>query len=150
MLKILKFTILAVLYIIILNSFLFIGISVYRSVHAYILVAQGKMEERPGVHLAESLDGFLIALVFIVFSMGVAKFFVPNSGFLKGYELPWLKLDSFSSLKLILWEMLLTTMFVFFAAKLVISGDNLDWSILITPAAILMLSIAYKLIKHGH
>lgn len=150
MLKILKFTILAVLYIIILNSFLFIGISVYRSVHAYVLVAQGKMEERPGVHLAESLDGFLIALVFIVFSMGVAKFFVPNSGFLKGYELPWLKLDSFSSLKLILWEMLLTTMFVFFAAKLVISGDNLDWSILITPAAILMLSIAYKLIKHGH
>ena len=126
------------------------SLSGFKSIHAYVMLAQGRLEEKSGILIAESLNGLLIALVFILFSIGIARFFLPNYSFLKGYDLPWLKLDSFSSLKLILWEMLLTTMFIFFASRLIILGDRLDWPILITPVAILLLSVSYKFFKYGH
>jgi len=43
----------------------FIVVAMYKSVHAYILVAQGRIEEKPGVVIAESLDSFMVALFFI-------------------------------------------------------------------------------------
>jgi len=115
-----------------------------------ILVAQGRLEERPGFLIAESLDIFMMALFFIIFSMGIAKLFLPQSGFLKGYDLPWLRVENFSQLKYILWEVLLTTMFVYFATKIIIVGDQLNWTLLIIPASILMLALAYKLLKEPH
>ncbi len=148
--KIVRFAILTIVFLILLNSLVFIGIAIYKSIHAYILIAQGRMEEKPGILIAEALDSFLVSLFFIIFSIGIAKLFLPNINFLKGYDLPWLKLDSFSSLKLVLWEMLLTTLFVFFAASVIISGENLEWTTLITPASILMLALAYKFLKQGH
>ena len=69
---------------------------------------------------------------------------------LNGYELPWLKVENFSELKYIMWEMLLTTLFVYFGAQVVIAGDHLDWTMLITPASILMLALALKFIKLSH
>jgi len=119
-------------------------------VHAYILIAQGRIEEKPGAMIAESLDAFMIALFFILFSMGIAKLFLPKSGFLKDYDLPWLKIDNFSQLKYIMWEMLLTTIFVYFATKIIIVGNQLDWTLLIIPASVLMLALAYKLLKEPH
>ena len=150
MYRIIKIVLFIIVGFVLLNSLFFVGMSVYKSIHAYILLAHGEMDERPGIIIAESLDGFMIALFFLIFSMGIARLFLPKSEFIKGYELPWLKIEDFSQLKLILWEVLLTTLFVFFAARILIVENNLDWNILIIPASVLMLSIAYKLLKQSH
>lgn len=94
------------------------------------------MEEKPGAMLAEVLDSFLVMLFCIIFGIGISKLFLPDIIFFKGYSLPWLKLDSFSSLKLVLWEMLLTSLFVFFATSLIINEDHAEWTTLITPASV--------------
>jgi uncharacterized membrane protein YqhA len=136
--------------IILLNSLFFIVVAVYKSVYAYVLLAQGRIEEKPGIMLAESLDSFLVALFFIIFSLGISKLFLPDSKLIKGYDLPWLNIDSFSQLKYIMWEMLLTTIFVYFATKIIIVGDHLEWTMLIVPGSVLILAAAYKLLRHGH
>lgn len=148
--KIIKIAIIAIVSLIFFNSLVFIGLALYKSVHAYVLIIQGRMEERPAVYIAEALDSFLISLFFIIFSIGISKLFLPGINVFKNYDLPWLKLDNFSSLKLVLWEMLLTTLFVFFVSSFVINNDHTDWMTLITPVSILILSLAYKFLKQGH
>jgi uncharacterized membrane protein YqhA len=148
--KIIKILILGIVSIVLLHSLFFVSIAVYQSIHAYILLAQGKLEARPGVHIAESLDGFMLALFFIMFSLGIAKLFLPSANFLGKYNLPWLKIENFSQLKLLMWEVLLTTIFVFFVTKLLMSENELSWNLLIFPASILMLAVAYKLLKDEH
>lgn len=150
MYKIIRVAIYVIVCVILLNSLFFIVVGVYKSVHAYILLAQGRLELKPGVMIAESLDGFMIALFFIIFSIGVSKLFLPNSNLIKGYDLPWLKIDNFSQLKYIMWEVLITTIFVYFGARIIIAGEHLEWSLLVIPASILMLALAYKLLKQGH
>jgi uncharacterized membrane protein YqhA len=108
------------------------------------------MENRPGIDIAESLDSFMIGLFFIIFALGISKLFLPKSNFFSGYDLPWLKVENFAQLKYIMWEMLLTTIFVFFAAKLIIIDDQMEWTLLIYPGSILMLAIAFKFLKQPH
>ena len=148
--KIIRFVIVGIVSIVLLNSLFFVAIAVYKTVHAYVLVAQGKVEERPGIHIAESLDGFMLALFFLIFSLGVSKLFLHESKFLSNYSLPWLKVNNFSDLKFIMWEVLLTTVLVYFTTKLIIVGNELNWNLLIFPSSILMLAVAYKLLKQGH
>lgn len=148
--KIIRSVILFIVSVILLNSIFFIVMGVYKSVEAYILFMHAGIDQKPGVMIAEALDSFMIALFFIIFSVGIAKLFLPASNFISGYDLTWLKVENFSQLKYILWEVLLTTMFIFFAARFIIAADSLDWNMLIVPASILMLSIAYKLLKQSH
>jgi uncharacterized membrane protein YqhA len=148
--KIIKLVIIGIVSIILLNSLYFAVMAVYKTVHAYILVVNSKMEERPGMHIAESLDGFMLALFFIIFAVGIAKLFLPAANFLNKYNLPWLKVENFSQLKYFMWEMLLTTVFVFFLIKLLTIENGLHWNLLIYPVSILLLALAYKLIKEEH
>jgi len=148
--KVIRFFIYVIVSLVFLNSLFFIVVAVYKSVQAYLMVIHGRMEEKPGVLIAESLDSFMIALFFIIFSIGISKLFLPKTNFHSGYDLPWLKVENFSQLKYIMWEVLLTTMFVYFVAQVVITGDHLDWMMLIIPASILMLALAYKLLKQSH
>jgi uncharacterized membrane protein YqhA len=148
--RIVKIALIITLTFIFLNSLVFIGLAVYRSIYAYILIAQGKMEERPGVYIMESLDAFLIAIFFLVIAICIAKLFLSDTSFIKGYDLPWLRINNFSDLKLILWEMLLTTLVVFFGVSLVIHEEQMNWTLLIIPVPVLMLAIAYKFLKQGH
>lgn len=136
--------------LVLLNSMVFIAIAVHKSITAYIMVGTGKLEGKPGVLLAESLDSFMVALFFIIFSIGISKLFLPGSSFLSGYDLPWLKIENFSQLKYLLWEVLLTTLFVIFGAQVILHEEHLEWTMLIMPAAILMLALAFKLLKQGH
>ena len=148
--KIIRIVIIGIVSIIFLNSLFFVGLAIDKAVHAYILVFNARMEERPGAHIAESLDGFMLALFFIIFAVGIAKLFLPATNFFNKYNLPWLKVNNFSELKYIMWEVLLTTVFVFFIIKLITSENDLQWNLLIYPASILLLAIAYKLLKEEH
>ncbi|HEX5024319.1 MAG TPA: YqhA family protein [Agriterribacter sp.] len=148
--KIRKVAVIIIMFFMFLNSLFFIGIGVYKSIYAYVLIVEGRLEERPGVFIGEALDSFLISLFFIIFSMGVSKLFLPDSTLLKGVDLPWLKIEHFSELKLIIWEMLLTTLFVYFFTIILLNGENMEWTMLVIPGSILLLSVAYKLLKKGH
>src|SRR4051794_25917840 len=85
-----------ILFFVFLNSLVFIWLGVDRSIHAYMIIAHDDLEGRPGVYIMESLDSFLIAIVFLVFALGLAKLFVPNAPLLKSFGLPWLKIEDFS------------------------------------------------------
>lgn len=105
-------------------------------------------EARPGVIIVESVDLFLLALVFLLFAIGIVKLFVPDAHrFIKVQNLHWLKINSFTDLKLLLWEAVLTTLVVFFITGYVHDMDNVDWTLLILPASILLLSVSYFIMK---
>lgn len=70
-----------------LNALMFVGISVYPSVHAYILIFQSEIDDRPGIHWAEALDGFIPAVVFIIFAIGIGKLFVPDIKILRKIQI---------------------------------------------------------------
>src|SRR5690606_14023147 len=102
-----------------LNALAFVTISAIRSVHAYLLLVKGKVDERPGVHLVEALDGFLLAFVFLIFAIGFGKLFLPDHRLLRSVQIAWLQPKSFSDLKHILWEAVLTTLVVLVAISVV-------------------------------
>ncbi len=148
--KVVRFCIFFIVSVVFANSLFFIGIGVTKTVHAYTLIAQGRLEERPGIFIAESLDSFLMALFFLIFSTGIAKLFLPDSIFIKKNDLPWLKVNNFGELKFIMWEVMLTTLFVFFATQAMVKAEHPTWTMLVLPASILLLAGAYKVLKHGH
>ncbi len=133
-----------------LNALMFVGMSVYRSFHAYALIFQGNIGERPGVHLAEALDGFLLAVVFIIFAIGIGKLFIPDIKLLQKIQISWLEPKNFSELKGILWEAVLTTLVVLFASMIVQHLENLTWDLLIIPASILLIAVGLKMLKSSH
>ena len=134
----------------ILNAIMFVAVSVYRSIHAYIIVFQGKIEERPGVHLVEALDGFLLALVFLIFAIGFGKLFLPDHRFLRSVQIAWLQPKSFSDLKHILWEAVLTTLVILFAITIVQDIDSLQWTHLIIPACIALVGVGSRMLRGPH
>lgn len=133
-----------------LNAVVFVALSVYRSVHAYVIVFQGKLEERPGVHLVEALDGFLLAFVFLIFAIGFGKLFLPDHRLLRSIQIAWLQPKGFSDLKHILWEAVLTTLVVLSAISIVQNIDSLQWQQLIIPACIALIAVASKWLIGSH
>jgi len=133
-----------------MNALVFVGISVYRSIHGYIMIFQGQLNNRPGVHLVESLDGFLLAIVFLIFAIGFGKLFMPDMKLLRNIQIPWLEPKNFSDLKQVLWEAILTTLVVLFAIIIVHDVENLGWNHLIIPGSVVLIAAALKLLKSSH
>ena len=121
-----------------------------RSIHAYGTVFFNiEGEKPPGVEILESIDLFLIGLVFLIFSLGLVKIFL---GRLAGDEdennTPrWLRIKNFMELKILLWQTILVSLVIFFVDKIVEAEGELKWSILILPCAILILSISMAVIQ---
>ncbi len=151
--RLLHISILVVVFITFLNALFFFGMGVYLSSLAYIDILQGRMENHPGVILVESLDRFLFGFIFIIFSIGFSRFFLPGSSFLSNYNLPWLKLTDFSHLKSLLISAVLVALFVAWspaAISLIQHKEPMDWTMLIFPICLLLLSLAGKFIKELH
>jgi uncharacterized membrane protein YqhA len=151
--KLLNIAILIVVFITFINALVYFGLGAYYSFHAYYDIIMGRMENRPGFVLIESLDRFLVGFVFIIFSVGLSRLFLSDAKFLQGYELPWLKIDEFTSLKTILISALLVALFVAWTPTAIIVAQQqtqLDWTVLIFPASLLLVSIAAKFLKDSH
>ena len=66
-----------------LHAIAFVAIGVVRGVIGYSLIIQGPPwdgDRAPGIQLARSVDAFLLAMVFFVFSIGVLALFLSNKG----------------------------------------------------------------------
>jgi uncharacterized membrane protein YqhA len=132
------------------NSIAFTIGGIWLACKGILMIIDGRMgsEERPGLLIMESVDVFLLALVFLLFAIGIIKLFIPDAPqFVKVKNLHWLKINNFTDLKLLLWEAVLTTLVVFFVTNYVHAQGHSDWKILILPVSILLLSISYFIMK---
>ena len=133
-----------------LNSLVLIFIAGKKSLHAYaVLFFNAKGNKPVPVEILESIDLFLIALVFLIFSLGLTKLFL---GKLVGDDdeekLPkWLRIKNFLELKMLLWQTILVSLVVLFVDVLFQHQDNMDWNLLIIPVAILILSASMAVIN---
>lgn len=134
-----------------LNAVGFTVLGVRTAIHAYANILQGNFESTPspGLEMLESMDRLFIALMFIIFTAGIAKVFLASN--LEEERLPaWLRIKSFSELKHLLWETGLTALFILLFPLFIRQGQNFDqagWTFLVLPASVLLLSICMYLMK---
>jgi len=125
-----------------LNSLYFLLAGVLESLHGYKIFLQYGLEgkERPGVYLLGGLDLFLVSMVFLIFGLGILNIFI---NYHKVDEnLPdWLKINSFKGLKILLWETVMVTLVVFSFTGIITNRESLQWTALIIPGAIMLLSV---------
>ena len=137
-----------------LHSLAFIAIGVLRGFQGYRLIIQGPPwsgEEAPGVLIAKSIDAFLLAMVFFVFSIGVIELFASRNTSESLEEIPaWMRVRSLSELKFLIWEAILVALVVASVEGLIVSAHDLSWSALIVPIALLILSAGLYLAKKAH
>jgi uncharacterized membrane protein YqhA len=96
--------------------------------------------------LLESLDWFLVALVFLIFSLGIAKIFIGYAG--TNEDLPeWLRIDSFKELKVLLWETILVTLVVWSISTIARRLETLGWDALVLPVVVFVLAAGLYLMR---
>jgi uncharacterized membrane protein YqhA len=136
----------------IISVFCFIGAcffllgGVYKFVLGFVHLYEsiiGREWLNPGVDIIEGLDSFMIALLFVIFAYGIYRIFILHNEDNSRFP-AWLHVQSFSELKLLLWETTIVTLIVF-AVTIVANSEKTGWDQLIVPSVILMLSIAYFL-----
>ena len=136
-----------------LHAVAFVAIGVFRAYEGYRLLVLGppwEGEHAPGVHIARSIDAFLIAMVFFVFAIGMTiLFLVPRDS--PGLQAvpEWMRVKSLSELKFLIWEAILVTLVVACVETFMVSGRDLTWTALILPVALLVLSLALFLAKRA-
>ena len=90
-----------------------------------------------------------MALGLVVLGLGIAKLFLlaPDSKHHAGLP-AWLRIEDFAELKVLLWETILTTLLIAGLSE-IIEGlfTKLDWTILLTPIAILILALSLFFMK---
>ncbi len=137
-----------------LHSIAFIVIGVMRGVDGYRLILQGPHwsgEESPGIFIGKSIDAFLLAMVFFVFSIGMIVLFAAPKSSEALDEIPaWMRVKSLSELKFIIWEAILVAMVVASIEALVVASQDLRWTALIVPIALLILAAGLFLAKKAH
>ena len=141
-----------------LDSIFFLISGVIESVHGFQVFFRKLRTGEPiliGVYFMEALDRFLIAFVFLIFSLGIMKlFFVKKTS---TENLPeWLHIESFKDLKILLWETIVVTLVVFTISLVVNTTSakgpegimqSLNWNDLVLPVIILVLSLSLFLMR---
>ena len=150
--KVLNISILIVVFITFINALVYFGLGIYLSSEAYVDLATGRMDHFPGIKLLEALDRFLIGFVFVIFSVGLSRLFLSENPMFKNYELPWLKIDDFHQLKILLIAAILVAMFMAWAPTAITHLQEVEkeWTVLLFPACLLILAITGKFIKDLH
>ena len=137
-----------------LHSLAFVALGVIRGVQGYQLIFHGPPwsgEESPGIYIAKSIDAFLLALVFFVFSIGVLELFASQQESPGLENVPaWMRVKSLSELKFLIWEAILAALVVASVESLVVSSHEIRWTALIVPLALLILAMGLFLAKKAH
>ncbi len=95
----------------------------------------------------ESLDAFLIGLVFLFFAYGVyALFIIGRDKAVERGAPDWLIPSDLGKLKETLAQTIIVVLFVLFARLVWLHLDNLTWDLLIIPIAIALLGLTLKLV----
>jgi uncharacterized membrane protein YqhA len=137
-----------------LHAVAFIAIGIVRGVMGYRIILEGppwEGDHAPGLHLARSVDAFLLAMVFFVFSIGVTALFLARIGSPALESVPeWMRVRNLSELKFLIWEAILAALVVASVESFVAPGHVLTWNALILPVAILVLALGLFLARKAH
>jgi uncharacterized membrane protein YqhA len=134
-----------------INSALFLVTGIRQSLGAYGTIfryLRGEEVIGARVGLLESLDSFLAALVFLIFGLGILKIFIAHDRVIEGLP-PWLQINSFRELKVLLWESILITLVVMAMGTVARRLEALTWDVLVLPAVVLALSVGLFLMRGG-
>jgi uncharacterized membrane protein YqhA len=148
-----RYVVVIVVILAVLHALAFLAMGAQTAVHAYAEVVRTWREPgadaRPGVQILHSLDYLFVAVIFIVLALGIAKLFLLKPGAAESMELPtWLRVHSVAELKVLLWETILVTLVITSLSQLTAGlFGALPWTALVTPIAILMLSLGLYFLK---
>jgi uncharacterized membrane protein YqhA len=110
----------------------------------------GAAERQVTVPVLEAVDAFLFGIVLVIFAYGIAIGFVFTLPQGYGARLPiWMKVGGVGQLKATLAEVVIVVLIVIFARIVVEANGQLQWSMLVLPASILMISVALRMIELG-
>ncbi len=131
-----------------IDAFFFIIIGIYKSIKAIVYLFKslsGTEWFNPGLQMVESLDSFMLAILFIIFSYGIYRIFVLHQE--DNTRFPsWLNVHSFSDLKYLLWETVLVALIVF-SLRVLVQKEEMGWNVLYLPGIIFLLSAGYYLVN---
>ncbi len=149
---ILRFRYVAVVVVLVLLVHVFglLVLGVIRAGVAYQTLARGSTftgSDRPGIHIAESIDLMLFALVVLVLAVGTTCLFLVPTGEGDQRVPAWMRVSDLSDLKLLLWEAVLAVLVMATLVSLISNLEELNWGLLVLPAAILMLSAGLYLAR---
>jgi len=102
------------------------------------------------VPVLEAVDSFLFGIVLVIFAYGIAIGFVFALPKEYGERLPtWMKVGGVGQLKATLAEVVIVVLIVIFARIIVEANGQLQWSMLVLPAPILLIAVAVRMIELG-
>jgi uncharacterized membrane protein YqhA len=135
-----------------LNAVAMVAVGVVRAVSAYVVIIEGPPwtdEHRPGAMLAESIDAFLVAMVFVVFAIGTTTLFlVRNESALESIP-AWMRVHDLAELKYLVWEAILAALVVASVAGEVGVVGERSWTVLVLPIATLILAAGLYLTRRS-
>ncbi len=117
---------------------------------SFVHYSEENIKHAPSLMLLEAVDSFLLSFVFFVFSMGLYKiFFLPSDAATESKLPGWLHVASIFELKSLLWHSVLTSLVVLFLnyAVIQISANHLNWTFLVFPGSIVLVSGGLFLMK---
>jgi uncharacterized membrane protein YqhA len=109
----------------------------------HTILAEGDaVQKQVTVPVLEAVDSLLFSIVLEIFAYGIAIGFVFTLPEGYGQRLPiWMKVGGVGQLKATLAEVVIVVLIVIFARIVVEANGHLQWSMLVLPASILMISL---------
>jgi uncharacterized membrane protein YqhA len=144
-----RYIILVAVGILFLNSVFFIIGGTVFSFKGYIEYIQNGFipseTYNPGLYILKGLDAFMLAIIFIIFGLGIARLFLFNNA--HEDQIPsWLRFKEMKGLKVLLWETILVTL-VIYCLQILLTKKELSFELLILPGAILLLAVALFFVR---
>jgi len=125
------------------------GVFLHEAWHT-ILAEGDAVQKQVTVPVLEAVDSFLFGIVLVIFAYGIAIGFVFTLPEGYGQRLPvWMKVGGVGQLKATLAEVVIVVLIVIFARIVVEANGHLQWSMLVLPASILMISLALRMLELG-
>jgi len=125
------------------------GVFLHEAWHT-ILAEGDAVQKQVTVPVLEAVDSFLFGIVLVIFAYGIAIGFVFTLPEGYGQRLPnWMKVGGVGQLKATLAEVVIVVLIVIFARVVVEAQGKFEWSMLVLPASILMISVALRMIELG-
>ena len=125
------------------------GVFLHEAWHT-ILAEGDAVQKQATVPVFEAVDSFLFGIVLVIFAYAIAIGFVFALPKEYGERLPtWMKVGGVGQLKATLAEVVIVVLIVIFARIIVEANGQLQWSMLVLPASILLIAVAVRMIELG-
>lgn len=134
--------------VLVIDALMLVGRGLWMTYEAYHDLFTRTDVERPLLPALEAVDVFFMAIAFFIVAVGLVQLFIGDLPFLKDVSFAWMRVESYTQLKLLLWDTFLVTLLVLFLTR-IFAARTMGWDMLILPGAILMLTVSSFLLKKG-